>query len=294
MKKIYLLTIAMFACCLSGLQAQRVTGTEAEAVDGKIRVMFHLEAVAYQDLYLSYSGDGGRSFSPCLTVLGDLTNQLGGDKELMWDCGKDGVVAGEFVFRVTAIASANPPQQASAGKRTAGRFAPRSSKEEKPVKQAPSPPPTVRTPGARGSILVMPGITAPGKGFPWYETVINFSIASGYMPYESSYGWYVRAKFATAADDEDSYYKDKMSRVSITLGGLYQASAKFFLHAGIGYGMLSFTNIYGPWGPSQSVELEWGAILRLNSFLVGGGGNFGYLFGGSFMVEPMISIGLAF
>jgi hypothetical protein len=103
-----IITTMFLAACLWPAAAQQVTKTEAEAIEGKIRVTCELQTSTYQDLYLSYSEDNGQSFLPCRTVAGDLVNQLSGRKELIWDCAKDGIIMGNFVFRVTCMPSVHP------------------------------------------------------------------------------------------------------------------------------------------------------------------------------------------
>ncbi|MDH6341578.1 hypothetical protein M2480_000965 [Parabacteroides sp. PFB2-12] len=105
----HLITLIITFGCLQVINAQKIEKVEAEAIDGKIRVTCSLQTKQHVDLSISYSEDNGNSFLPCRTLSGDLMNQLSGHKQLIWDCGKDGIIMGSFVFIVNYSLSENPP-----------------------------------------------------------------------------------------------------------------------------------------------------------------------------------------
>ncbi len=49
---------------------------------------------------LSYSADGGHTFTPCKNVSGDILNKSTGTKTIYWDNFADGAFYGSFLFKV--------------------------------------------------------------------------------------------------------------------------------------------------------------------------------------------------
>lgn len=82
------------------LCAQTVRHVEARLVDGKVVVACHLETGAPVDLSLLYADVDSEVFKPCIHISGDLHDQTGGDKQIVWDCGADNIMAGAFIFKV--------------------------------------------------------------------------------------------------------------------------------------------------------------------------------------------------
>jgi hypothetical protein len=300
-----IITTLCAAAFLWPAAAQQITNTEAEAIEGKIRVTCQLQASAYQDLYLSYSEDNGRSFLPCLTVGGDLVNQLGGSKELIWDCGKDGVIMGNFVFRITCMPAVHPPQTAATEtKKKSLPLIKAKVPKEKPQTELSSAEQS--NAGKKGSIFVMPGITMPIdiSENVLLKSSLNYSLMAGYVKLsdrpDKSYGAYLRVKYVKEQKDSYRYdyyydyyyhYEKKLTRVSFTFGGIKQLSRHCFLHAGIGYGNRAYTDSYS----RHSIEIEGGTIFRFNRFLVGGGIAFEYsVDDDDLLLEPMLSIGYSF
>ena len=103
-----IILLAFLVCCMTAIQAQKIDNIEAEAVGGKIRVTCTLQTASPVDLTLSWSDDGGQSFNTCVSVSGDLFNRSGGTAVIEWDCGKDGIIMGDFIFKITSLPAANP------------------------------------------------------------------------------------------------------------------------------------------------------------------------------------------
>jgi hypothetical protein len=279
------ITTIFLAACLwpAAVRAQQVTKTAAEAIEGKIRVTCELQTTAYQDLYLSYSEDNGQSFFPCQTVAGDLINQLSGSKELIWDCAKDGVIMGNFIFRITCMPSTNPPALPVPEKEPKKAPKPEKKKSPEPEKKKPErvakasgngkPASTPPQAGEKGSFFAMPGITMP-IFLHYFDTYINYSLMAGYMkPFGESgrlYGGYLKLNYASGAKEIATEFR--LKRLSVVLGGVGQVSNRFLLHAGIGYGKIAFGDSDGyEVDRTGGVEIEAGTLFRYNRFLLGGG-----------------------
>ncbi|MCL2041822.1 MAG: hypothetical protein FWG84_07280 [Bacteroidales bacterium] len=99
MKK-YLLLILILYIALS-VNAQSITNVEAQYADGKVTVTCRLETSTPSDLVLSYSGDDGVTYKPCLSVSGDLKAQKTGNKQIVWNCLDDNIMFGTFIFKVS-------------------------------------------------------------------------------------------------------------------------------------------------------------------------------------------------
>jgi hypothetical protein len=287
--------------CPAAMQAQRITKTEAEAIDGKIRVTCELQTNTYQDLFLSCSEDNGQSFFPCRSVTGDLVNQLSGPKVLIWDCAKDDVIMGNFIFRVTYIPSSSgqTERKTEQKKTTPGKT------EKATAKPSPrdSAQRTVRsdngaTEKKSGGFFLMPGVSM--------GSVMSYSLMAGYA---GTWGGYAKVKSNLASGGEfvtegssDMYFDGnyvKTGRFSASAGLVKSLSNTCFLYAGIGYG-----NRWVQWKAlnGQFVEIEdhsfsgidpeVGILLKIQRFTIGGGGN--CLSGKRSVFEANISIGFIF
>ncbi|MDR1356923.1 MAG: hypothetical protein LBJ58_04545 [Tannerellaceae bacterium] len=301
----------------AAIRAQVVTQTEAEAIEGKIRVTCLLETPFYIDLFLSYSDDDGASFHPCLTVSGDLVNQLSGLKELIWDCGKDGIIMGSFIFRVTSATAANPPWETVDADTTVSKPAatanPVRTEEKKPEAQADLPiekprrepavvaerqRPTPKPSSAAKTIFIMPGASI--------GPVISYSLMVGYTG--EKWGGYLKAKsnFASKEGDGRMYGSDELfyengyyngGRMGVSAGVVRWFGAYVGLYAGVEYGSrwIEWKTIDGaPVGIEDYsytvIEPEVGLLFRFRKLSFGAGGNM--LPGGS--AEFAVSIGINF
>jgi formylglycine-generating enzyme required for sulfatase activity len=85
------------------LSAQRVSNVQSSFDKERleITVSCSLESTAPKDLVLSYSIDNGRTWKRCINVSGDIKKQTTGTKKLIWQPVLDGIVIGEFLFKVT-------------------------------------------------------------------------------------------------------------------------------------------------------------------------------------------------
>jgi hypothetical protein len=304
------ITGIFLAVALWPAAAQQIKKTEAEAIEGKIRVTCELQATTYQDLYLSYSEDNGQSFFPCRTVAGDLINQLSGSKELIWDCAKDGVIMGSFVFRVTCMPSTNPPALPVPEKepKKEPKKAPKPEKKkpepvvEKPVKEKKQPaerPARVQT-ERKNSFLVMPGVSI--------GTVTSYSLMAGYAG--TAWGGYAKVKsnFASKEGDgavygsRDLFYQSDYSnagRFAVSAGVLKRLGHSLWGYAGIGYGSqwvewqtVSYRIVEVEDFSRSAIEPEAGILFQYQKFLFGAGVSVPV--GSSVTLEATVSIGFTF
>jgi hypothetical protein len=285
------------------MQAQRITKIEAEAVDGKIRVTCELQTNTYQNLILSCSDNDGQSFFLCQTVTGDVVNQLSGPKELIWDCAKDGIIMGNFIFRVTCAHSARPPVQTdrktepkkTEPQKTENAAARQSARDSVRRAARPDPGAAAKT---GGGFFLMPGVSA--------GAVMSYSLMAGYA---GTWGGYAKVKSSFASKGEsvaggsnDLYFDGnyvKTGRFSASAGLVKSLSNTCFLYAGIGYGSrwVQWKSMTG-----QPVEIEdysfsgidpeVGILLKIRRFTISGGGN--CLSGKRSVFEANIAIGFIF
>jgi hypothetical protein len=298
------------ACLWPAAMWAQIKNTEAEAVDGKIRVTCELQAVTPQDLHLFYSEDDGQSFVPCLTVAGDLVNQTSGRKELIWDCMKDDVIMGSFVFRVTCT-----PHTGSAAPVTT----PETTRKKAPETERKKPEPVAAKPPSRDSVQQQRTIPrtagtekktaeggfflAPGVSF---GTTTSFSLMGGYA---GTWGGYAKVKSNFASKGvsvsggmNDWYFDSGYStsgRFSASAGIIKSLGSACFLYAGAGYGnrWIQWKSLDG-----QLVEIddysfsgldpEAGLLLKIQKFVISAGGN--CLLGKQTVFEAGIAIGFIF
>ena len=288
----------------AAMQAQQITKTEAEAVDGKIRVTCYLHTNTYQNLTLSCSDSDGRSFFPCQTVTGDLLNQLSGQKELIWDCAKDGVIMGNFIFRVTCSPSDSPPAQTTERKAEPKKTPPRKKEN---VAARPSPRDSAqhaartgdhKTENVSGGFLLMPGVSV--------GTVTSYSLMAGYA---ATWGGYAKVKsaFTSKANSitggiNDSYFDADYvttGRFSVSAGLVKSVSNTCFFYAGAGYGnrWVQWKSINGQLIEIEDysfsgIDPEVGLMLKIQKFAISAGGS--CLLGKQSVFEANIAIGFIF
>ncbi|GHV51869.1 hypothetical protein FACS1894181_14370 [Bacteroidia bacterium] len=280
----------LFVCLAHILHAQQRTGNiEAETAGSNIRVTCSLQTDFYVDLSLYYSEDNGLTFNKCETVSGDVENQLSGDKTLLWDCGKDGIIMGSFVFKVEMASSKSPPRDTSS---TTGKLP-----ETKP---AVTKEPKQRNPSStKGAVFLMPGVSI-GK-------TMSYSLMAGYA---GDWGGYIKAKSNFASDEStgtagknevffDSNYAAKTGRSSFSAGLLARLAPSCYLSAGVGYGTkwvqwksISNQLVKIDELSYSGIEPEAGVIIKIQSFAISGG--FSALFGKQTDVEASIGIGFTF
>ncbi|MDR0845296.1 MAG: hypothetical protein LBN71_08745 [Tannerella sp.] len=317
----------LFVCLAHGIHAQRIDNPEAEAVGGNIRITFSLQSDTYLDLSLQYSENNGLTFKPCETVSGDLENQLSGDKSLLWDCGKDGIIMGDFVFKVVTAPAKNPPknepvvsdtlpekqetgkskrQEEKDKKRAEEQTRKQAAKEEQAKKQmekqASAKTTVEKKPSIpsdlKGSLFLMPGVSI--------GNTLSGSLMAGYM---KDWGGYAKFKsnFASKGTYEtggknDGYYNSdyaKTGRLSISAGLTKRLTESCFLYAGAGYG-----SKWVQWETTSSqlveitdlsysgIEPEAGVIFKIRKFVISGGASL--LAGKSMVFEANIAIGYTF
>jgi len=261
----------LFVCCLQAVHAQKIDQIEAMFVEGKIQVSCMLQTTPLVDLSLHWSDNNGVSFYPCWAVSGDLTNQSSGMKKIVWDSGTDGIIMGNFIFKITCLPS---KQQADI--------------------QATSP---VSEKKNKTHFLLMPGIAV--------GNTLSGTLTVGFL--SGKWGGYAKVKsnFVTKIDDLFSqsskyYYADDFSktiRYSVSAGINSQVADILLIYVGIGYG-----SKYEQWKtiadqrPSLGekgffgVEPEVGFILKTGKFLIGIGAS--SLFGKKrISVEANVSLG---
>jgi hypothetical protein len=84
--------------------AQTVSSVEAKAIGDKIQVTCSVTTDVPVDLFLSYS-ENGKDFKYCSSISGDVLNQEAGNKTILWDYVMDGIIMGNYVFKVSYISS---------------------------------------------------------------------------------------------------------------------------------------------------------------------------------------------
>jgi hypothetical protein len=87
------------------LSAQQVTNVEASfnREKAEVTVSCYLESAKPRYLILYYSKDNGSSWEYCVSVSGNIKDQMTGEKKIMWNPAIDGIAIGMFLFKVTGI-----------------------------------------------------------------------------------------------------------------------------------------------------------------------------------------------
>jgi formylglycine-generating enzyme required for sulfatase activity len=86
------------------LSAQQISNVEYSFNKEKeeITVNCYLESLSPRDLTVSYSMDSGQTWSPCISVSGNIKSQITGEKEIIWKPLQDKVTTKVFLFKVDA------------------------------------------------------------------------------------------------------------------------------------------------------------------------------------------------
>ena len=306
--------------CLPFAQAQRANNVEARFIEGKIHVSCLLQATSPVDLTLHWSDNGGLSFNPSITVEGDLINQTSGMKTIVWDCSKEGIIMGDFIFKITCLPS-NQRVVASVTEQQK-REIERENDENKvtdniyrnPSRTTESPSRTTETtmnrkitgdrtgatiPIKKSRFLVMAGI-AIGPAF-------SGTFTAGFMPGKIGSYAKIKSNFGTKGDAQtgsidEAFYIDNFSktgRFSISAGLTGQIANMLFINVGVGYG-----SKWVQWKTTSGqlitidemsisgIDPELGLILKTGNFLIGAGVN--TLIGSKITTEANISIGFIF
>lgn len=261
----------LFAYCLQAAHAQKIDQIEAVFVDGKIQVSCMLQTTSLVDLSLHWSDNDGASFYPCWAVSGDLTNQSSGMKKIVWDSGTDGIIMGNFIFKITCLPS-----------------------KQQVVIPANSP---VSEKKNKTHFLLMPGIAV--------GNTLSGTLTLGFL--SGKWGGYAKVKsnFVTKTADLFSqsskyYYADDFSktiRYSVSAGINSQVAEILLIYVGIGYG-----SKYEQWKtiadqmPSlgekgfHGMDPEVGLVFKTGKFLIGIGASM--LFGNTMTaIEANVSLG---
>jgi len=279
-----IIQLVLFTGCLQVVQAQKVNNIEARFIEGKIQVSGDLQTSSPVELSLHWSDDGGTSFNPCLTVNGDLNNQSSGMKTIVWDFSKDGIIMGNFIFKMTA----QPLYQ-----RTVTPVSNSVKREKKPEMSGHKPPLN------KSHFLLMAGIAA--------GPTLSGTFTVGFSP--GKWGGYAKVKsnFATKGDTQignpdDYFFIDNFSktgRFSLSAGVTGQLINALFIYAGVGYG-----SKWVQWKTTSdqlitidemsfsAIDPELGLILKTGNFLISAGAS--ALIGTQTSIEANISLGFIF
>lgn len=291
-----IIQLTLIVSFLEAVQAQKVSNIEARFVDGKIRVSCVLQTASPVDLTLNWSDDGGASFNPCLTVSGDLTNQSSGAKAIVWECGKDDIFMGNFVFKITCLPSKQPAATQKSESRTA-----------EPQTTKPRTAKPARDKKNKSHFMFMAGVAA--------DPTISGTLSAGYL--SGKWGGYAKVKsnFATIGNaqidgPDDAFYMENYAnkgRFSVSAGVTGQAAKFLLIYAGVGYGSkwvqwktLSHQLITIDGMSFNGIDPELGLAFKIGNFLIGAGANAligvgaNVLKGTQTSVEANLSLGFIF
>lgn len=90
---------------LSVINAQQVTNLTATANNDTIQVSCTVRTDVLCSLQLQYSENNGLTWNDCKTIQGDISDQASGEKNIYWNCLKDNVLMGNFIFKIILHAS---------------------------------------------------------------------------------------------------------------------------------------------------------------------------------------------
>ena len=202
---------------LSVINAQQVTNLTATANNDTIQVSCTLETDVLCSLQLQYSENNGLTWNDCKTIQGDISDQASGEKNIYWNCLKDNVLMGNFIFKIilhtTSISTV--PQ-----------------KEKEPLKNAPKPTQQMEKQQSSGHFMILPGCS--------FGNILSYSFMAGYM---KKWGGYVKIKSsfgskdknATKGDVEDAFFNgnSKKGRFSVYAGTVGQLHPNICMYAGM-------------------------------------------------------------
>ena len=249
---------------LSVINAQQVTNLTATANNDTIQVSCTLETDVLCSLQLQYSENNGLTWNDCKTIQGDISDQASGEKNIYWNCLKDNVLMGNFIFKIilhtTSISTV--PQ-----------------KEKEPLKNAPKPTQQMEKQQSSGHFMILPGCS--------FGNILSYSFMAGYM---KKWGGYVKIKSsfgskdknATKGDVEDAFFNgnSKKGRFSVYAGTVGQLHPNICMYAGIGYGnkwlqweTVNSEQIEIASGTYSGIDSEIGVLFKIKMFTLGGGFN---------------------
>lgn len=268
--------------------AQQVTNVKATANNDIIQVSCTLETTTLCSLQLQYSENDGLTWNDCKTLQGDLSDQASGEKNIYWNCLKDNVLMGNFIFKVIAqpssVPTVSPKEEVSL------------PKENKP-KQQTAKRTEKQTSASR--FVVLPGCS--------FGNTFSYSLMAGYM---KKWGGYVKIKSSFGSKDKNAIEGDvddaffngnsKKGRFSTYVGTIGQLHPNIYIHAGIGYGnkwlqweTINNEHIEIASGTYSGIDPEIGVLFRIKKFMLGGA--FNCLVGqGHTNGEGNISVGITF
>ena len=283
------------------IQAQKADNVDAKFIEGKIHVSCLLQTASPVDLSLYWSDDGGLSFNPCLTVTGDLNNQSRGAKTIVWDCINDGIIMGNFIFKITCTPSTQQATPPVTEPRTPPRTNERTSRPTNttPNRDTKSGASYPKSSSGKSHFLVMAGFAA--------GSIPSGTLTAGFLA--GKWGGYAKIKsnFATQGNaqtdspDAAFFIEDfnKKGRFTVSAGVNGQIANVLLIYAGIGYG-----SKWVQWKTTSeqlitidemsfsAIDPELGLIVKAGNFLIGAGVS--ALIGTQTSVEANISLGLIF
>lgn len=285
----YFILIPLFVLLFSSAtKAQQVKNVVAMANNDTIIVNCVLETSLFCSLQLQYSDNNGLTWNKCKTIQGDIANQASGKKTIYWNCLKDDVIMGNFIFRIIvhpSSVSTNPKQKEV-----------ESDKEKHSQKQRPQ---KTKTKSPKGNFVILPGCSL-GNTLSYSLTAGYMKKWGGYIKVKSSFG--SKDKNATKGDVNDAFFNgnSKKGRFSVYAGTIGQLHPYIYIYAGIGYGdkwlqweTINNENMEIRSGTYSGVDPELGVLFKIKMFTVGGG--FNCLIGqGHKNGEGNISIGIMF
>lgn len=299
--------LLLFLVCTVGIiYAQQVEQVEASLRGGEIQVTCLLQTDTYQDLSLYYSEDNGRTFLPCHTISGDINNQLQGGKIILWDCAKDGIVMGNFVFKVEPTTSSSQINESYAAQVNEQQL-------KSPVETPQRATPAVHTqdPQWKGYTLLMPGVVI-GKPVSYSLMAGYTKRIGGYIRVKSNFvskGDTSRSNLYSKSDNDDDDIDDGVDdgidddelqdakeaskgRLSVSGGLIFGLTPSLYLYGGAGYAE-KWAKDYSHVGEYSysCLEIEAGLIYRIGNFSLSGG--IGYLTKKS-DIEANLAIGFMF
>nr|WP_129732599.1 hypothetical protein [Parabacteroides goldsteinii] len=268
-------------------KAQQVKNIVATANNDVIQVSCVLETDVFCSLQLQYSENEGLTWNDCETIQGDISNQASGEKKIYWNCLKDNVLMGNFIFKVIVEPSSvlTTPQ-----------------KEDMPLSKENT---IIQTPQrmerqiSAGHFMILPGCS--------FGNTLSYSLMAGYM---KKWGGYVKAKSsfgskdknAVEGDVDDAFFNgnSKKGHFSVYAGTVGQLHPNICVYAGIGYGnrwlqweTINNEQIEIASGTYSGIDPEIGVLFKIKMFTLGGG--FNCLIGqGHKNGEGNISVGIIF
>jgi len=247
------------------LNAQQVKEVVAMAHNDTIQVSCLLETQSLCSLQLQYSDDNGLTWNDCKTLQGDIFNQASGKKSIYWHCLKDGVIMGNFIFRIqTYISSVSDTEEEKVVIR---------KDDERLMKDVPL---SIKQ---KGRFVVMSGCS--------FRNILSYSFMVGYL---KKWGGYAKVKSSFGSKDknvfqgnvDDAFYngESKKGRFSVYAGTLGQLHPNIFLYVGVGYGnkwlqweTINNEHIEIQDGTYSGVDPEVGLLFKIKRFMLGGGFN---------------------